>query len=112
MLLLCAFAAAVGIFGCSIIRSQPSPETKTGTLQGVVTGPNGPIANAAISVTTSDATQHGALSNADGYYTLSGLPAGPATIVVRAAGFTEYDGSVVIATDPVRTEQNVSLNPQ
>ena len=86
--------------------------TATGTLQGVVTGPSGPVANAGISVTASDATQHGGVSNADGYYSIVGIPAGPATFSVRASGFARVDGSIVIAADPGGNRQDVSLNPQ
>jgi carboxypeptidase family protein len=106
-----AIAVMLATSGCSIIKSQPTPKASTGTLQGVVTGPGGPIANAAIIVTASDATQHTGLSNADGYYAISGIVAGPATYAVRASGFAEVDGTVVIAPDPTGTRQDVSLNP-
>jgi carboxypeptidase family protein len=108
ILLMCAVVFA----GCSIIKSQPAPLTPTGTLQGVVTGPAGPVAHAAISITASDATQHGGVSNADGYYSISAIPAGPATFSVRANGFAEVDGSLVIAADPGGNRKDVSLNPQ
>lgn len=110
---LASAAASAALFaGCSIIKSQQSPTMPTGTLSGVVTGPGGPVSNAAISVTASDATSHGGLSNADGYYSITGIPAGPATYSVRAAGFAEVDGSIVIAADPGPNRQDVNLNPQ
>jgi hypothetical protein len=109
--LLCILAGA-GIAGCSIIKAQPTQVAKTGTLVGVITGPGGPVANAAITVTAVDATQHVGVSNAAGYYAISGIPEGPATFSVRVGGYTQYDGSVVIASEPTRNEQNISLNPQ
>jgi hypothetical protein len=104
--------SAVAVTDCSIIRSQPGPSTLTGTLQGVVTGPNGPVANAEIAITAADATQHIGVSNSNGYYLISGIPIGQATFSVKAAGFAEYDGNIVIASDPTTNKQDVSLNPQ
>src|SRR4029077_16175134 len=100
------------LFGCNIIQAHPGPATQTGTLQGVVTSPSGPVANADVLVTASDATQHAGLSNGDGYYSIASIPLGPATYSVRATGFAEVDGNLVIAPDPGGTKQNVSLNPQ
>ena len=107
-LIICAILAAAG---CSIIKAQPTPKVSTGTLQGVVTGPSGPVANAAVTVTASDATQHGGLSDGAGYYSIAGIATGPATYSVRANGFAEVDGSITIAPDPTGTRQDVSLNP-
>ena len=105
-------ACALAIGGCSIIRAQPSPTVATGTLQGVITGPSGPVANATVAITASDATQHVGQSDSGGYYSVASVPAGPATYSVRAPGYSEYDGSVVIAPDPGPNRQDISLNPQ
>jgi hypothetical protein len=107
-----AVITALSVSACSIIKAQPIPVTSTGTLQGVVTGPGGPVANAGVMVTASDATQHGGYSNADGYYSIAGIPAGPASFSVRASGYARVDGSIVIAADPGPNRQDVSLNPQ
>jgi hypothetical protein len=108
-----AIAGAALLFGgCSIIKAQQSPAATTGTLQGVITGPSGPIANASVSVTASDATQHLGQSDTGGFYDIAAVPTGPATFAVRAPGFSEYDGSVVITADPNTNRQDVSLNPQ
>jgi hypothetical protein len=104
--------AVAMIAGCSIIKAPPSATTKTGTLSGVVTGPGGPVANADVTITASDATQHAGLSDSGGYYSIQGVPAGPATFSVRASGFAEVDGNVVIAADPGTNRQDISLNPQ
>ena len=98
--------------GCNIIKAAPTPTTPTGTLQGVVTAPGGPVANAQVAVTASDATQHTGASNADGFYRITAIPVGPATYAVRANGYAEVDGSIEIAPDPGGTHQDVSLNPQ
>jgi len=105
-------AAALLLGGCNIIKAQPTPAAVTGTLTGVVTGPGGPIGNAEIIVTASDATQHSGLSNVDGYYSIASIPVGPATYDVRASGFANVNGSIVIAADPGPNRQDVSLNPQ
>lgn len=111
-LALSIFAAAVVVSGCSIIKAQPTPTAATGTMQGVITGPSGPIASAAVIVTASDATQHVGQSDTGGYYSIASVPAGPATFAVKASGFAEYDGSIVISPDPTPNRQDVSLNPQ
>jgi hypothetical protein len=98
--------------GCSIIRAQPTPQTKSGTLQGVVTGPSGPIGNAQVSVTASDATLHTGVTNADGFYSISGIPEGPATFTIQAAGFAQFSGTTNIQADPANNRQDASLNPQ
>jgi hypothetical protein len=110
---LVAIAGAVLILcGCSIIRAQQSPAATTGTLQGVITGPSGPVADATVAVTASDATQHVGQSDSGGFYSITTVPTGPATFAVRAAGFSEYDGSMVITADPDTNRQDISLNPQ
>ena len=97
--------------GCNIIKAQPTPKAITGTMQGVVTGPGGPISGAAVTVTASDATQHGGISDSGGYYSITGIAAGPATYSVRASGYAEVDGNITIAPDPTGNRQDVSLNP-
>ena len=104
-------AALFATTGCSIIKAQPAPKLTTGTMSGVVTGPNGPVPDAAITVTASDATQHSGLSNTDGYYSITGIATGPATFSVRASGFAEVDGNITVVEDPAPTHQDVSLNP-
>jgi len=103
---------ALACAGCSIIKATPSPTTPTGTLQGVVTGPGGPVVNAEVLVTASDATQHTGATNHDGYYSIGSIPAGPASYSVQAAGFAQLNGSLVIMADPTGNRQDVSLNPQ
>jgi hypothetical protein len=98
--------------GCGLIKAQPTPQVVTGTLSGVITGPSGPIANASITIAAADATQHTGASNADGYYSIASIPVGPATYSVRASGFADVEGSIVIAADPGPNRQDVSLNPQ
>src|SRR5690348_11174653 len=98
---------AAALTGCGLLQAHPNTPAPTGTLQGVVTSPSGPVANAQILVVASDATQHAALSNGDGYYSIASLPLGPATYSVRASGFSEVDGNLVIAPDPGGTRQDV-----
>ena len=105
-------ATAMLAISCSIIRAPSTTGAPTGTLQGVVTGPSGPVQNAEVDVTAADATQHGGLSNADGFYSIASIPAGPATYSVQAPGFAPYNGAVTINPDPNSNRQDVSLNPQ
>lgn len=107
-----ATMTAAALAGCNILEAHPNAPAPTGTLQGVVTSPSGPVANAQILVTASDATQHAGLSNGDGYYSIASLPLGPASYTVKASGFAEVDGNIVIAPDPGGTRQDISLNPQ
>ena len=104
-------ALATACTACSIIQAHPVPTAQTGTLQGVVTSSGGPVSNATVTVTASDATQHVGVSNADGYYSIASIPAGPATFAVSASGFATSNGNIVINPDPTGARQDVSLNP-
>ena len=112
VLALCVMGAvSFATTSCNIIKAQPAPKVTTGTLQGVVTGPGGPVSSATVMVTASDATQHAGLSDSGGYYSITGIATGPATYSVRASGYAEVDGSITIAPDPTGNRQDVSLNP-
>ena len=95
--------------GCSVIKASPTTTVKTGTLTGVVTGPTGPIGGATVSVTPADNSYHVGTSDAQGYYSIASIPAGPAALTVSASGFQTYTGSVVIPENQTAT-QNVSLS--
>ncbi|HXW77499.1 MAG TPA: carboxypeptidase-like regulatory domain-containing protein [Candidatus Eremiobacteraceae bacterium] len=109
---LIGIAFAIALAGCSIIRATPTPTTPTGTLQGVVTGSSGPVAGAQVAVTASDATQHVGSSDSNGFYSISGIPVGPATYTVNATGYAPYAGAITIIADPGPNHQDISLNPQ
>ena len=69
--------------GCSVIRATPSTTTPTGTLQGVVTGPNGPVAGASVQVTPTDNSYHQGSTDSQGFYQITGIPVG--SVVVNIA---------------------------
>jgi len=94
---------------CSIIRSTPTDTVKTGTLTGVVTGPSGPVSGASVSVTPPDNSYHVGQTDAQGYYSIASIPAGPVVVTVKAAGYQTYSGSAVIPENGTAT-QNVSLS--
>ena len=102
---------ATAAAGCAIIRAQPADELPGGSISGVVTGPSGPIAGATVTVTPGDNSYHVAQSDEHGYYSLTALLAGPASVQVEAAGYQPLDAAVRILADATVTE-NVSLTPQ
>lgn len=95
--------------GCSVIKATPTTTVKTGTLTGVVTGPIGPVGGASVSVTPPDNSYHVAQTDAQGYYSIASIPAGPVVLMVSAPGYQTYNGSVVIPENGTAT-QNVSLS--
>ena len=95
--------------GCSVIRATPTTTTATGTLQGVVTGPNGPVAGASVQVTPTDNSYHQALTDSQGFYQLASVPVGSVVISVSAPGYRTYSGSAMIV-DGQSVVQNVSLS--
>jgi len=95
--------------GCSVIRASPTESVKTGTLAGVVTGPTGPVASASISVTPPDNSYHVGTTDAQGYFSIASIPAGPVIVTVKATGYQTYNGNAVIPENGTATE-NISLS--
>ncbi|HME82631.1 MAG TPA: carboxypeptidase-like regulatory domain-containing protein [Candidatus Eremiobacteraceae bacterium] len=95
--------------GCNVIKATPTTTTKPGTLQGVVTGPSGPVAGAQISVTPTDNSYHTGGTDQTGFYQITGIPAGSIVYTVSAPGYQTVNGSAMIAPDTT-TIQNVSLS--
>jgi Carboxypeptidase regulatory-like domain len=92
--------------GCNV---PPPVSIKPGTLQGVVTGPSGPVAGATISVTPTDNSYHTGQADSTGFYQVPGIPAGSIVFTVSAPGYQTYTGSATINPDAT-TVQNVSLS--
>ncbi|MBV8171043.1 MAG: carboxypeptidase regulatory-like domain-containing protein [Candidatus Eremiobacteraeota bacterium] len=99
--------AVVLATGCN--TNPPSSTPKPGTLQGVVSGPTGPIGGASIVVTPTDNSYHTGTADANGFYQITGIPAGSIVYTVSAPGFQTYTGSATINPDAA-TVQNVSLS--
>jgi hypothetical protein len=95
--------------GCSVIRATPTTTAQTGTLQGVVTGPNGPVAGASVQVTPTDNSYHQAITDSQGFYQATNIPVGSVVITVSAPGYRTYSGSATIV-DSQSVVQNVSLS--
>ena|GEM_PF-3196187 len=104
-------ALSTAATGCAIIRAQPVNELPGGSVTGVVTGPSGPIGGATVTVTPGDNSYHATQTDEQGYYALSGLLAGPASIHVEAAGYQSLDAAIQIPANAALTE-NVSLTPR
>ncbi len=63
-------------------------QTSTGTIQGSVVDPGGrAIAGAAVAVTSGDNFKRTGVSDTDGKFSVSGLPAGVYSVQVSATGF-------------------------
>jgi hypothetical protein len=92
--------------GCNV---PPTTAAQTGTLQGVVTGPTGPVAGASVQVTPTDNSYHQALTDAQGFYQITGIPVGSVVLSVTAPGYRPYSGSATIVESQSVT-QNVSLS--
>ena len=101
IVILLAFAT-----GCNV----PPPDTvKPGTLTGVVTGPNGPVVGANVSVTPSDNSYHVGQTDSQGYYIITGIPPGSVVVSISAPGYQTYNASVMIPANGTVT-QNASLS--
>ena len=96
--------------GCSIIRSQTQAQLPSGGVNGVVTGPSGPVAGAVITITPSDNSYHALTADAGGYYSVNGIAAGPATLAVAAAAYRDFSAAINIPQNATVTV-NVSLTP-
>ena len=95
--------------GCNVIRAEPSATAQTGTLQGVVTGPSGPVPGASVQVTPTDNSYHQAVTDSQGFYQLTGIPVGPVVVTVSAPGYRSNSVSATIV-DSQSVTQNVSLS--
>lgn len=80
----CVVFAFTGIF------ATVGAQTTTSTIEGIVTDPNGAvIAGAKVAANGSTlATERNTVTDSDGYYRLSALPAGTYTLTISQQGFT------------------------
>ena len=83
----------------------------TGAVQGYVTqaGSNQPIGNAVVAVPSIQGLS--VQSNAAGFFTLSGLPAGNVTLVANKAGFSSASAVVSVAAGKTTSTANLVLAP-
>jgi hypothetical protein len=95
--------------GCNVIKANNPVTVHPGTLQGVVTGPTGPVNGATISVTPTDNSYHNGTTDPSGFYQISGIPSGSIVYTVSAPGFQTFTGSATINPDAT-TVQNISLS--
>ena len=102
-----AMAAAVAGVSCSSMQSTPpGPSVNAGsvTVTGRVTNSAGAaIGNARVYVPgTGEATR----TDANGYYSLTGVPGGPQVVVVRRYGYSPVRTDVKFSTKPSDAERN------
>ena len=94
---------------CTDIRATPSNTVDTGTLQGVVTGPSGPVPGASVQVTPTDNSYHQSVTDSQGFYQITGIPVGSVVVTVTASGYRTASLSATIVDNPP-VVQNVSLS--
>ncbi len=71
---------------------------KAGSISGTVTGTSGPLAGATVAATRDGTTVTSTTTEADGTYTLSGLPTGTYAVTFAAEGYTQAEVSDVAVT--------------
>ena len=82
------------VFATALFAQAPKD---LGSLRGQVTDPSGAVViGAAVTVTSPDGSIHKVVSDKQGNYFVSGLPAGSATVAATAPGFTPYSMPNVI----------------
>jgi TonB-linked SusC/RagA family outer membrane protein len=94
----------------ALCAAAPSQAQQTGTISGVVTEvtAGNPVVGARISVI---GTQHAATTNAEGRYTIGGVPAGSHSVQARMIGFTVLERSVAVTGGQTATV-NFQVNRQ
>ncbi|MEO8620208.1 MAG: TonB-dependent receptor [bacterium] len=97
----CAIALAILVAGARASRAQGA----TGSIQGVVRSETGPLEGANVSIV---GTPLGALTHADGRYSIVNIPPGAHTLRVVRLGFTRRDLPIAITTGQALT-QNIDL---
>ncbi len=104
------FTAAIALVGTQVATAQ-APEVAAGFTGTVTDSTGGVIPNATVLITGPDGTQKTATTDAQGSYTLSGLPPGNYTIVVSSPGFKTSDARTIAVTAAEPTRADVSLSP-
>src|SRR5689334_23969075 len=81
------FSVVFAFMGCFLTVAA---QTTTSTIEGIVTDPNGAvIAGAKVAANGSTlSTERNTVTDSDGYYRLSALPAGTYTLTISQQGFT------------------------
>src|SRR5689334_3921186 len=96
----------------AITRAAPAGAQGTGTITGsvIVAGSEAPLASAQI---TAQGTNRLTLSDVNGRFRLTGLPAGEVVLEVRRVGFRPLTQRATVGTEGVRlalTETPLELN--
>ncbi|MED1864392.1 carboxypeptidase regulatory-like domain-containing protein [Fictibacillus nanhaiensis] len=86
---------------------QPNPGTVSGTL---ISDLGAPVANGTVSLLDVNETPIGnGITDAEGNYTLSNIPAGSYAVVIRAGGYANATGNVAVGPGQDITEFNFEL---
>lgn len=86
---------------------------QSGSIQGLVTGPEGPVVQATVLVTETD---YGAITDFEGKFTISNLPEGSYRLKIRAVGYATTQADVAVEAgkitrvDRVINEDRFGLN--
>ena len=103
-------AAVLPVFFALLVAASPQPvSAQTGMVRGTVVeeGTNRPLPGAQVSVR---GTQRGGLTDANGAFLITGVPAGQATVRVESIGFKSIEQTVNVA-DGQTAVVNFQLSP-
>ena len=98
-------ALSITFFACCLLSSSATAQTTTSTIEGMITDANGAVI-ASAEVKASGATlasERAALSDSQGFYRLTALPAGVYTLTVSRAGFATSTANIELTLNRVVT---------
>jgi outer membrane receptor protein involved in Fe transport len=98
-------ALSITFFTCYLLSSSATAQTTTSTIEGVITDANGAVVGGA-EVKASGATlasERETLSDSQGFYRLTALPAGAYTLTVSRAGFATSTANIELTLNRVVT---------
>jgi len=96
-------ALSITFFTCSLLSSSATAQTTTSTIEGVITDANGAvIASAEVKARgITLASERRGLTDAQGFYRLTALPAGAYTLTVSRAGFATSTANIELTLNRV-----------
>lgn len=105
------FATAVALRALGLAQGRGGAGNGTGAIQGYVTqgGSSQPIAGATVALSSIPGLT--ATTNAAGFFTLSGLPAGNQTLIANKTGFSSASGVVHVVAGQTVSAPDLVLSP-
>src|ERR1044072_7294543 len=96
-------ALSLTLFTCCLLSSSVTAQTTTSTIEGVITDANGAVITGA-EVKASGVTlasERETLSDSQGFYRFTALPAGAYTVTVSRAGFRTSTANIEVTLNRV-----------